>query len=240
MTRMRHGLPCLPMVLALFVVACKQAPEPDSAEDRLQRFMAANDRELLAQLDRALNEGRYDVVVDGAREFIETHPESDQAWLVLGWAYTKKDELDQGRTCFEKALALNPECDNAHVGLGVIHRERGQNKQARTCYRAAIEIEPENPEALASLLVIELIDGRYDDAVACGEKAWAQRRDLAAIPANLAVAYHYQGNTAKRDHFYDEAQKLGYRRLDTLDDIFAGRMVIGDPPAQAAPPDPPR
>ncbi len=90
---------------------------------------------------------------------------------------------------------------------------------------------PQNPEALSSLLVIELIDGRYDEAVALGERAWQRNKVLASIPANLCIAYHYQGNPTKRDHYYQKAKDLKYAKMTALDDVIAGRSIIGNPPA---------
>ena len=74
--------------------------------------------------------------------------------------------------------------------------------------------------------MIEIAEGNDAKAVEYGEKAWALRKNLASIPANLAIAYHLVGNTAKRDEFYQHAERLKYHRLDTLQDIFTGKKSI--------------
>ena len=109
---------------------------------------------------------------------------------------------------------------------GATYRSLGDNENARKSYLEAIRILPENAEAYSSLLVIELLEGNDEKAVEYGEKAWGYRKDLAGIPANLSVAYHYLGEPDKRDYFYKEAEKLGYHRLETLVDIFEGRSGL--------------
>ena len=184
----------------------------------------------MEEIDSAFNQGRYDFVVKHARSYIDEYPESGQAWLVLGWAYLKQDNIEKAKECFEAALSIDSSSDNAHVGLGVVHRRCGRNELARESYKEAIRLCPENPEAFSSILVIELIEGRYDEAITYGETAWQLRKDLASVPANLCIAYHYKGNTSQRDYFYKKAEELKYRNMDALDDIIAGRTTIGNPP----------
>ncbi len=47
----------------------------------------------------------------------------------------------------------------------------------------------------------------------------------------LTIAYHYQGNPTKRDHYYQKAKDLKYAKMTALDDVIAGRSIIGNPPA---------
>jgi hypothetical protein len=74
--------------------------------------------------------------------------------------------------------------------------------------------------------VIELVEGNDAKAVEYGERAWALRKDLPSIPANLAIAYHYLGNPKKRKEFYGHAKRAGYPDLQALDDIISGKTSI--------------
>lgn len=186
-----------------------------------------NDLKTLSDLDKALRQGKYDFVVKHCKRYLNEYPESDQAWLLLGWTYAKKNNLNRAKESFETVLSINKTNDNAYVGLGSVYRKFGNNDKARDCYSEAIRICPNNPEALSSLLVIELLEGRYEEAVKCGEKAWEHNKVMASIPANLCIAYHYQGNSAKRDYYYTKAKDLKYGNMDNLDDLIAGRTTIG-------------
>jgi hypothetical protein len=106
------------------------------------------------------------------------------------------------------------------------HRWLFQDKGNVLCNSTATRILPENAEAFSSLLVIEILEHNYEAAAEYGERAWALRKDLPSIPANLAVAYHYLKNEEKKMHYYEQAKKLGYHQLDRIDQIFNGSLSI--------------
>jgi Flp pilus assembly protein TadD len=180
----------------------------------------------LERIDQIFNQGDYERALPAAKTFVQKYPDSYRGWALLGWVHLKTDEVEKAEECFDKSLTINPQWDNAHVGKGAACRKMGDNENARRCYLQAISIEPENAEAFTSLLVIELLEGNDEKAVEYGEKAWALRKNLPTIPANLAIAYHYLGDEAKRDYFFNEAQRLEYHNLETVQDIFDGEVSI--------------
>ncbi len=177
-------------------------------------------------IDARFNEGDYEYALKETLKYTTDYPDCEQGWCLLGWSYVKLDNLEPASDSFNKAITLNPKFDNAFVGLGVLRRKAGDLEGARQAYTEATRILPENAEAFSSLLVIEILEHNYHAAVAYGEKAWALRKDLPSIPANLAIAYHYLGNEEKKLHFYQQAKLLGYHKLDVIQEIFAGTMVI--------------
>lgn len=185
--------------------------------DDLPRLMSINER---------FNQGEYEYALDALTEYTKDYPDSFTGWGSLGWANVKLNRLDAGKECFEKSLALNPKWDNAYVGLGAIHRKQADLIAARSAYLKAIQIMPDNAEAFSSLLVIEIIEENYAKAVEYGEKSWALRKDLASIPANLAVAYHYLGNEEKKWRYFNEAKRMNYPKLEVLEEIFADSLTI--------------
>jgi len=187
-----------------------------------------NDLPWLTKIDQALNTGDFDYSLKEAAKYVEKYPDSCEGWSALGWATAKTDDLDRAQECFDKCLKINPQWDNAYVGKGVTYRKAGDLDNARKSYLEAVRIVPDNAEAYSSLLVIEVMEGDNKKAVEYGQKAWALRQDLASIPANLAVAYHFLGDIARRDQYYKHAERLGYHRLQTLKDIFDGKVSIDD------------
>jgi Flp pilus assembly protein TadD len=140
--------------------------------------------------------------------------------------------LDEASRCFDQAITLNPKADNAYVGKGSVARKRNDIPAARAQYTKALEILPNDPQALSSMVAIEIIEGNYAEAVRYGEAAWKQDQSSATIAANLSVAYHYIGDIAARDRYFQHARKLEYALLGDLEDIFAGRSHI---PRQSKP-----
>ncbi len=188
-----------------------------AAKDDPERFMA---------ISRSYDAGEMRAALVEAKQYVKDYPESHLGWNLLGWIYSKSDKLEEAIRCFDKALKIDPKWDNAHVGKGTVFQKMGDNDKARAAYLKAIEITPDNAEAFSSLAVVELVEGNDKQAVEYGEKAWALRTDLATIPANLSVAYHYLGDHAKRDAYYKEAEKLGYPNLKGLQDIFSGKTSL--------------
>ncbi len=203
------------LMLLLFFVGCEESIGTSTRDiARLERIDA---RFKAGELDYALRE---------TTKYTAEYPSCDQGWCLRGWTHAKLDELDAAVDSFERAIELNPRNDNAYVGLGVIHRKEGNLGAARDAYSQAIQILPNNAEAFSSLLVIEILEGNYEKAVEYGEKAWALRKDLPSIPANLAIAYHYVGNEARKQHYYNEAKRLEYHQLDLVEQIFDGTLAI--------------
>jgi Tfp pilus assembly protein PilF len=189
-------------------------------------FNKANESKRLRKIDSSFTRGEVDAALTDARKFVQDYPGSDQGWSLLGWIYLKKDDLSKAEECFDKALSINARWDNAHVGKGVMYRKLGDNAKARESYLKALGIAPENAEAYASLLVIELLEGNNKTAVTYGEKAWALRKDSGQIAANLSVAYHYVGDYSRRDQYFSEAKRLGYKDLEKLKNIFDGKSTL--------------
>lgn len=181
--------------------------------------------ELLA-LDDLYNRGQYQQVINGATEHLEKYPDSYQGWSQLGWAHLRLEHRERAKMCFHKAIELEPYSENAYMGLGMVCRVEGDLAAARANYQKAASLVADNAEAFSNLVAIELMDGNNAGAVEYGEKAWALHQNDPALAANLAVGYHYSGDLEKRDAFYQHAEELGYPGLNTLQEIFAGKISV--------------
>ena len=208
----------LTMLLLLSIASLGCSGLADSTDDLQQ----------LKKIDDHFRAGQYDAVVEEATAYVEKHPDSSTGWTLLGWACAKTDDIERADECFDKAIELDPTADNAYVGKGVLLRKQGDTEGARKAYLKAIELLPENAEAYTSLLVIEIMEGNDQKAVEYGEKAWQLRQDDPVIPANLSIAYHYVGDIKKRDLYFGHARRLGYLRLQTLQDTFDGKLTLRD------------
>ena len=180
----------------------------------------------LRKIDYQFNQGSLEAALKESIAYSMEYPKSYKSWCLLGWINLKIDNLEDAGMCFAKSIELNERWDNAYVGLGVIYRKQKDYQAARTAYLKAAQIVPRNAEAFSSLMVIEIIEKDYQKAVEYGERAWRFRKNLASIPANLAVAYHFLGNEEKKSFYYNQAKKLNYQGLDAVDKIFSGIVVI--------------
>lgn len=202
------------IVLLQLLIACDNAS------------LAVDNTSRLNEIDAVFNSGRYRLALEQLTDYRKDHPKSYRALSLTGWGYVKLDDLDQANDYFDQSLLLNPKWDNAYTGKGVIYRKQGNLPAAREAYAEAIRLYPKNAEAYSSLLVIDILEKDFASAANNGEKSWELRQDLASIPANLAIAYHYLENEEKKWFFYEKAKALNYHRLQSVDDIFDGTLVI--------------
>lgn len=182
---------------------------------------ATDDLQALALNDSTIKRGEFDSALLDCRAYIKEYPNSFTGWCLLGWAHLGKEEMKEAQQCFEQSIAINSQSDNAYVGMGVISRKQGDILSARKSYLKAIQIRPENGEAYSSLAVIEMMDKNFDKAVEFGEMAWKLNASHPSIAANLSIAYHYKGDLANRDIYFDHAKALGYSKLERVQRIFA-------------------
>ena len=184
-----------------------------------------DDTNRIRKIDKKLAERDFNNALRESKKYVDDYPESAAGWCVLGWAYAKSGDPSKAHECFDKSLkrlilaGTTPSWEK-ELRIG----PKGKTRMQKNPTLKAIKLVPDNAEAYSSLLVIELLDGNYKQAVAYGEKAWRLRKDLASIPGNLSIAYHYLGNNAKRDEFFKHSERLEYHGLETLQQIFDGEM----------------
>ena len=98
---------------------------------------------------------------------------------------------------------------------------KAQLRAAKKYYERALSIEPYHPETLSSMAMLLLDLNEEEEALRQAEKAWELTKRDATIAANLAIAYHRNNMTAKRDEARANAERLGYAGLAKLDAQFA-------------------
>lgn len=158
--------------------------------------------------------------------YLEQYPRDDLALTILGNAHEDLDQDDQARAAYDRALAINPRRHEAINGLGILHRKRGDDEAAMDAYRRALAIEPGYAQAYSSMTVVALRLHRDAEALEYARKGYDLDTSDPATAANLAVAYHYNGDTANRDRLTKIAEQLGYRKGDRLRQIYDGTLTV--------------
>lgn len=158
--------------------------------------------------------------------YLERYPRDALAWTILGHAHEDLNQDDQARAAYDRALGINPGRFEAIAGLGVLHRKRGDDDAAMRAYRRALAIEPGYAQAYSSMTVVALRLHRDAEALAHARKGYELDETDPATAANLAVAYHYNGDAANRDRLTKIAVKLGYRKGDRLQQIYDGTLTL--------------
>jgi tetratricopeptide (TPR) repeat protein len=172
--------------------------------------------------------GEAKAAIEQLEAYVRDHPRDDLAWTILGHACEDEGRDQDAQKAYDTALSINPRRVQAHVGQGVLYRKQGRHDDALGAYQEALRIDPRNASAYASMSVIALKTRRNALALEYAKKGRELDSTDPVIAANLAVAYHYNGDTENRDRLTNEAVRLGYRQLDALRRIYSGESTLLD------------
>ncbi len=197
---------------ALLAAGC--GPKEDSAE--------------LVRIGALLDRGNAAGAEQRAQAYVKRHPAHALGWVILAKVLDQRDKPDEAVAANRRALELDPRAAQAHTNLGIIHRRRKEYDLAMESYRKAVEIDPGHAQAWSSMAVIELKRNRDAEALAFARKAATLDPEDPVMAANLAVALHYNGQVEERDQAFETARRLGYKKMDALQDIFDGKTTVRD------------
>jgi tetratricopeptide (TPR) repeat protein len=120
-------------------------------DDLLKQF-AGNPRRVFARLANEYRKrGELDSAIEICRSHVPLQPGYISGHIVLGQALYDSGSLEEARSSFETALALDPENLIALRHMGDIARATGSVESARGWYRQLLEIDPQNEEVAAQL-----------------------------------------------------------------------------------------
>ena len=89
----------------------------------------------------------------------------------IGILALKSGNLQEARTCFEKAIEFDPNDIGAYNNLGFALKELGELEKAKNCFEKVIEINPNYEKAHNNLGIVLLQSGDLQKSKSCFEKA---------------------------------------------------------------------
>lgn len=182
----------------------------------------------LVEIDKKLKSGNLEEAEHEINEFLEKNERNEFAWTLKGHISADLDKDSMAIGAYEHALELDPFTVEAITGLGIIERKRKNYQKASELYYRAIQIDPDYAQAYSSLVTIHLKQIEFEKAVDAGLKGYNLDKADPVITANLAIAYHYFGDTLNREKYYHVSERNGYQSLETLRQIFSGELTILD------------
>lgn len=182
----------------------------------------------LNQVAQIYLNGNVDTALIEINKYLDKYPKDDLAWTIKGNMLEDKDLDKEAKDAYEKALSLNPENFQATNALGVIYRKEGDYDKAIEFYRKALELKPGYAQAYSSMAVIELKRNNDKKALEYAKRGYENDKEDPVLAANLAVMYHYNGMIEERDTYTEIADKLGYRNMEALYQIYSGELTVKD------------
>jgi len=148
---------------------------------------------------------------------------------MLGHCYEEANEPDEAKRAYDSAIEINPRQSSAWTGLGILHRKKRDYKSAMQSYEKAIEMNPDDAMAHSSLAVVAMILGENETALTHAKKAYLlDKTENPGIIANLAVAYHVNGEPSWRDIYAISLKIRGDYDVKKLERIFSGEESFLD------------
>jgi tetratricopeptide (TPR) repeat protein len=211
----------------VFLLACGGTPEETAnlTDGAAAEFVA---------IKATYRERNFEEAAKALESFLAENPEHGTGWILMGNARREMKLNLSAKEAYKKAIAIDGLRMEAFLGLGVIARKeanaaarKGQKSEARSLlkiaeghYERALSIEPFHAETLSSMAMLQLQLKQPELALRNAEKAWELSKFDGTIAANLAVAYHKNNMTEKRDLARESAKRLNYAGMDKLNEMF--------------------
>ena len=176
------------------------------------------------------------------RQALQHEPRDGEMWNAIGEAFTLNQQFDEGRRCFETALAMKPDHIKAHNNLGYNLLMSGEMEPARSCFEKALEFEPDNASALEYLSSMHGF-GENDEDLLIRISALANRE---SVPIPQRVSYRFalgkmyedRGDWDSAFEHYDAGNRLHRKnipydravhqsRIDRLIAVFDEELISG-------------
>jgi adenylate cyclase len=132
---------------------------------------------LMARQYNAMGNSRHrDIAVRLCRRAVEIDPGYARAWALLAICLANGRLVntgtgDTGWSAAERALALEPDLAEAHAAKGRILGDAGRYEEALEEHSAALRLDPVGYEVNAAAARCHIPMRRFDEAVACLERA---------------------------------------------------------------------
>lgn len=209
-------VPCFILLTALGCVPSAPAVKPQRHDFRL------------AECAEAYQAGDLEGATTKLLAYTAEYPRDALGWTLLGNCHEEADRDQEALQAYDAAIAIDPRQHQAHTGKGIVYRKLEDYDSAMASYERAVEIEPKYAEAYSSMAMILIKRKQDQQAVDYALKAYRLESDNPVIAANLAVAYHYNGEPEKREEFTRIAESLGYKSIAKIRRIFSGELSVRD------------
>ena len=169
------------------------------------------------------------------KKAIEINPDSDSAYIKLGWLYRDQGRFIEAEQSFKKAIELHPN-NSAYAGLlGRRYMDKRRSIKSEQSFKKAIELNPNN-SAYAGLVWLYMEQERYIEAEQSFKKAIEINPNNERLYGCLATIYRKIGNNelseayerkanSLMDKYYNPATVNSYRTLKRILDKRKIRLV---------------
>ena len=138
---------------------------------------------------------------------VKNSPHAPLAHRNLGAMYWLDGRIDEARTEYEKALALNSNEEMAHNNLGLIYAQKGDYQNAINEYQAELKINPYYDNAFYNEGLAYWNMGKKDGAAKDWEETIRVNPNYSDAYNALITYYQDKGDSKNAEFYYSQLQK---------------------------------
>jgi tetratricopeptide (TPR) repeat protein len=155
------------------------------SEDAMTWYSRAED---LAQ------KGEYGAAIDSYSTALSLNPVYLNAWIGLGYVYTKSGQNDKAIDAYSHAISIEPNTTIAWKSLGYVYSTMGKDVDALHAFENATRINPQDPYAWLSKGLTLSSMGRLNESVAAYRTAISLSPNDGYSWFSLGLDYYSLGN----------------------------------------------
>ena len=208
--------------------AASAAAAPTGNLDAYQLYLRGKAEVEKPEADRETMLGGIDLLEQAVR----LDPDFSQGWAMLSYAHSlvynnrydySEQRLARARECVDRALALQPDLREARLALGYYYYwGRRDYVQAAGEFKAAAGGRPDDPEALAAMAYMLRRQGKWDEALAAMQRAFALNPRDYTLVTNLMGTYKALGRYEEMLSLFGLAEEVGATAVE----LKIGRMFL--------------
>ena len=211
--------PALTNLIRLYIRA-GELSEADAVARQFIEIRPDNLDHRASHLEVWLAQGRYEDVVQGARDLLRQDVAHVEAMLRMATAKYRLRRYELAEAILERALQLSPDRADIYYLLGQVSWAQQNEDAARANFRQAIELQPRFPEARNNYALLLYEAGNYQRAINHLETSLDDSPNDAQVHVNL-------GNALKALGEYTEAERSYQRALMVDDGLGAAHFNLG-------------
>jgi tetratricopeptide (TPR) repeat protein len=144
-----------------------QENDKDTANNYVKEVLDKDKRNLDANLLKArldIRDGLYDDAISALRGVLRDFASSEEAYVLLGQAYLKKNSPELAEENFRKALGINPASFDALLPVIANMMRNQDTMRAEELLQKALKTNPDHPGALQALAQVKIFQKDWTGA----------------------------------------------------------------------------
>lgn len=181
--------------------------------------------ELVHQLVKLYDHGKFKDVIDEARILAKKYPDEFIIWNILGAAYKNLGRIENAFEAFNKVVKLNPYFVHGFNNLGTVLKEQGRLNEAVDAFKKALLLKPDCAETLIEIGNILQDMDKLEEAIEAYTKSISFNSKHPETYINMGIVLKKQG---KLDEAIDTINKVILLKPDYADAYFNLGILFQD------------